>query len=265
VFSQKQKTMANDDMKHRRLQELGESDFEIVDGQPDIRGWDVKNAAGETIGEVEELILDAQTRKVRYMVVELDDDALNLDEDRKVLIPIGIAQLHEDDDDVLLPNVSVAQLTQLPEYDEDHLDDEVERSISTVLGRSAGTATGVSGSDDFYAHDHFNESNLYQRRKLQSNTGSDAGEDSSMRFRERDLSAGGDRKGGLGRDLDDTRHYNSEEIEEDSLLSVNRDRRDTDIDPLSTSLGDDRTDDSLDRDIERRNREERRDDPDRVL
>jgi hypothetical protein len=157
VFSQKQKTMANDDMKHRRLQELGESDFEIVDGQPDIRGWDVKNAAGETIGEVEELILDAQTRKVRYMVVELDDDALNLDEDRKVLIPIGIAQLHEDDDDVLLPNVSVAQLTQLPEYDEDHLDDEVERSISTVLGRSAGTATGVSGSDDFYAHDHFNE------------------------------------------------------------------------------------------------------------
>jgi len=31
-----------DTMKHRRLQELDRSDFEIVKGEPDIRGWDVK-------------------------------------------------------------------------------------------------------------------------------------------------------------------------------------------------------------------------------
>ena len=30
-----------DNMKHRRLQELDRSDFEIVEGEPDIRGWDV--------------------------------------------------------------------------------------------------------------------------------------------------------------------------------------------------------------------------------
>ena len=77
--------MANDNMKHRRLQELGESDFEIVDGQPDIRGWEVKDAQGRDIGEVEELIFDARTRKVRYMVVDLEDnEELDL-EDREVL------------------------------------------------------------------------------------------------------------------------------------------------------------------------------------
>src|SRR5215212_4753132 len=113
--------MSMDNMKHRRLQELDRSDFAIVDGEPDIRGWDVKNAQGQKIGEVEELIVDAKMKKVRYMVVDLDDDELDLDDDRKVLIPIGLAELHKDDDDVILPNVQATQLTSLPEYDKDRL------------------------------------------------------------------------------------------------------------------------------------------------
>ena len=36
-----------DNMKHRRLQELDRSDFGIVEGEPDIRGWDVKNTRGQ--------------------------------------------------------------------------------------------------------------------------------------------------------------------------------------------------------------------------
>jgi hypothetical protein len=177
-----------DNMKHRRLQELKRSDFDIVDGEPDIRGWDVKLAGGEKIGEVEELIVDAQKKKVRYMVVELDDDELELDDDREVLIPIGLAQLHRDDDDVILPNVRLEQLLSLPEYDEDRLDDAVERQICSALGRSsesmtatttnklsdtsAGTTTaGAIGTnqenfhqDNFYNHDYFDDDNLYKDR-----------------------------------------------------------------------------------------------------
>ena len=67
-----------DKMKHRSLQELDHSDFEIVKGEPDIRGWDVRNSRGQKIGEVEELIIDAQQKKVRYMIVDLDDNELKL-------------------------------------------------------------------------------------------------------------------------------------------------------------------------------------------
>jgi hypothetical protein len=173
-----------DNMKHRRLQELKRSDFDIVNGEPDIRGWDVKTAGGQKIGEVEELIVDAQKKKVRYMVVELDDDELDLDDDREVLIPIGLAQLHKDDDDVILPNVQIGQLRNLPEYDEDRLDDAVERQICSVLGRTDSSFSSTSGStnatgisnatsgtsvtgehqDDFYNHDYFNDDNLYKDR-----------------------------------------------------------------------------------------------------
>src|SRR5215211_1716711 len=103
-----------DNMKHRRLQELKRSDFDIVDGEPDIRGWDVKNQDGKKIGEVEELIVDAPQKKVRYMLVDLDDNELDLDH-HKVLIPIGLAQLHRDDDDVILPGVQAEQLRVLPD------------------------------------------------------------------------------------------------------------------------------------------------------
>lgn len=131
-----------DNTKHRRLQELDRSDFEISKGEPDIRGWDVRNDAGLKIGEVEELIVDAQQKKVRYVVVDLDDKDLKLP-DRKVLIPIGLAELHKEDDDVLLPSVTVDQLGALPAYDKDNLDDELEQKICTALGRTEATTDNL--------------------------------------------------------------------------------------------------------------------------
>src|SRR5215207_8837942 len=102
--------MASDNDK--RLQELGGSNYEIADGQPDIRGWDVKDTTGKKIGEVDELIFDVQSQKVRYIVLDLEGNVLDL-EPRNVLVPIGLAQIDEKDEDVILPNVSAAQLQAL--------------------------------------------------------------------------------------------------------------------------------------------------------
>jgi sporulation protein YlmC with PRC-barrel domain len=153
-----------DNMKHRRLQELGRSDFDVVEGQPNIKGWDVKLSSGDKVGEVDELIIDAQQRRVRYIVLDMDDNDIDLD-DRKVLIPIGLAQLHKDDDDVLLPAVSKEQLRALPEYREDYLTDEVEQQISQTLGRSGSERGGIM-EDSFYDDDFYNDDNLYRFRSV---------------------------------------------------------------------------------------------------
>src|SRR6188768_2724128 len=121
-------------MKNTRLQELDRSNFEIVKGEPDIRGWDVRYKNGEKIGSVEELILDTKAKKVRYMVVDLDENELRL-ENRKIVIPIGFAELHSQSDDVLIPNVSVDQLCSLPDYKRDALTPDFERGISSTFGR----------------------------------------------------------------------------------------------------------------------------------
>ena len=175
--------------KYNRLQELDESRFEIVKGEPDIRGWDVRYMTGQKLGSVEELIIDIEEKKVRYMVVDLDENELKLVH-RKILIPIGLAELDKKEDDVLIPNISLEQLSRLPEYDKNDLSPVVERRISSTLGRElqhaelidATTNTkNVAGekkltkeekrklSDDdhdadFYSHEHYNVDNLYKNR-----------------------------------------------------------------------------------------------------
>lgn len=206
--------MANDNMKNRRLQELGESDFEVVDGQPDIRGWDVRDTQGKKIGEVEELIVDAQQKKVRYMVVDLDDNELDIDDDREVLVPVGLAELHEDDDNVILPNITAAQLTALPEYDDDELTDDLERRISSAFGRTdAGTLTG----DTFYQHEHFNDKRLYQRRLPASTSyvNENADGDKGFHLKHRNL---------MSSDQDQSTTGSSLSTSDESITGFNRNR-----------------------------------------
>ena len=244
--------MANDNMKHRRLQELDESDFEIVDGQPDIRGWDVKTG-DHTIGEVDELILDARERKVRYMVVDLDDDVLDLDDDRKVLIPIGMAQLHEKDDDVILPGISLDQLRQLPEYDSDNLTDSTEYAISTALGRT-GFDQDAQWNSGFYQHDHFNEGNLYQRR-LPASTTATSGSSYLQSRQESSSSEGEGFKGNSNRIYNSDRNSVNEEIEDNVLSPVGNRQND-----LTDRFSDEGEDDLSDNDRNRAKRNRRDED-----
>lgn len=164
--------------KNNLLQELDHSNFEIVEGEPDIRGWDVRYMNGEKIGSVEELILDTKAKKVRYMVVDLDENELRL-ERRKVFIPIGFAELDNKLDDVLIPNISVDQLCRLPDYKRNALTPDLERSIGSIFGRkvrvepvaatergerkSAEPITNEDTNPDFYSHDHYKDNLLKNR------------------------------------------------------------------------------------------------------
>lgn len=131
--------------KISRLKELDRSDFELVKEEPDIRGWDVRNRDGYKLGSVEELIIDTEIKKVRYMVVDLDENELKLSH-RKILIPIGLAELHETDDDVLIPSLTLDNLALLSDYDSKNLTPETERNIAFALGRPR---TSEISSDDY--------------------------------------------------------------------------------------------------------------------
>ena len=187
--------MASD--KNNRLQELGESKFEIADGQPDIRGWDVKDINGKLLGEVDELIFDVESRKVRYIVLDLEDNEWDLKE-RDVLIPIGLAELHEKDDDVILRDVTIEQLRALPEYDDDDLNTDFESTIRNIFSgtsvASAALASQTNNESDFYAHEHFNNN-------LNRNRSSIASTDEHVRMRQEPSFL--EREGSNRREIDD--------------------------------------------------------------
>lgn len=97
-----------------RLEDL--DDYQVADGEPDPRGWDVKTADGKTVGKVDSLVADTAAMQIRYLDVELDRKALSLREDRHVLVPVSGARLNDDDDNVLLVGTTAAQLVALPPY-----------------------------------------------------------------------------------------------------------------------------------------------------
>ena len=99
------------------LTPLSEADYEVAPNEPDVRGWNVVLGNDETIGEVDDLIIDPSMGKVRYLEVDLDTKALALDRARRVLVPISSAQLDNDEEEVILSGLSREALLNLPDYD----------------------------------------------------------------------------------------------------------------------------------------------------
>lgn len=155
-----------EDNIYRALQELSGSDFQIVDEEPNIIGWEVKTETGVYIGEVIELLFDPHTYAVRYFVIDLEDNGMNLG-GKKVMIPLGIAHLHSSDDEVVLPGLHVDQFNALPEYNKQQLGPEIEVHIRSIIGSPAALRIEDSIAEfdqqTFYAHHHFDRGRFYQR------------------------------------------------------------------------------------------------------
>jgi sporulation protein YlmC with PRC-barrel domain len=155
--------MPLEENQNQRLVELIGSDFEIIDGQPDIIGWTVYDLEKEEIGEVDNLLFDPESQSVRYLILDLEGNAYGI-EDKKVLMPIGITELHVDDKEVILPNDIVKHLKVLPPYEKGNMNRDMEINIRQILEpaiTSVADADQAIDQNDFYTHDHFREDKFY--------------------------------------------------------------------------------------------------------
>jgi photosynthetic reaction center H subunit len=147
--------------EHQRIARLKDlDDYEVADHDPDIRGWDVLSADGRKIGEVDDLYVDPGAMKVRYLNVELDDEFRTGGSDRHVIVPVGRAQLHESDDNVVVEGLEAGRVTAMPTYG-GQLDRAYEDSVRTYFG-SRATATG---DVDYYGDRDFDDERLYASRR----------------------------------------------------------------------------------------------------
>jgi hypothetical protein len=146
----------------RRLHDL--RDYEVADGYPDVRRWTVKTSDGTTIGEVEDLIVDTQALRVRYLVVELAGPFRNATHTASVgeairqaarraagaaadvahapppdageghtLLPVGGVRLDDARDEVVVEHLTSEQILGLPRYGGLALTDEYESAVRRRL------------------------------------------------------------------------------------------------------------------------------------
>jgi photosynthetic reaction center H subunit len=98
----------------RPLSEL--DDYEVADGYPEIRGWEVRDAADRSIGYVYDLLVDVAAMRVRFLDVELAPKFATTEADRRVLVPMESIDLDGTGDQVLLPGVNAADVRGLVPY-----------------------------------------------------------------------------------------------------------------------------------------------------
>lgn len=147
----------------RRILPLDEmDDYEVAEGDPDVRGWDVVASDGQKIGEVERLLVDTVASKVRYLDVELEGDLRgesDADDEARLLIPIGCARLDEENDRVMVENVAASQVAGFPTYG----GGEVTREYEVMVLQGFDPEYRASADRDPYEHEHFDEGRFFDR------------------------------------------------------------------------------------------------------
>jgi stress response protein YsnF len=161
--------MANEDRP--RVAPLSDlDDFDVADHEPDVRGWDVIAADGTKIGEVEDLIVDTSAMKVRYLDIEVEKD-FRAKDDRHILIPVGQARLHEEEDHVHVNTLSSTDVRTFPGYS-----GRLDRSYEDSVHRHFGAGTTGAADRDYYANPNFDDDRFYGSRR-----GTSAGRSGEMR------------------------------------------------------------------------------------
>jgi hypothetical protein len=141
----------------RRLRDL--TDFEVADGNPDVRGWAVRGGDGHALGRVHELIVDPEALKVRYLDVELDSRFKRGKHENHILLPIGVASLDTDGDNVFVPALNGETVLNYPPYSEIQITRDYEEAMLRALGLNS-TREG----DQFYELDSYDAAAFYRRR-----------------------------------------------------------------------------------------------------
>ncbi|WP_293789569.1 PRC-barrel domain-containing protein [uncultured Pedobacter sp.] len=148
---------------YSNLEELSKSNYQLSDGETDIKGWPVRNEAGDSVGKVRDLLFDPEQNAIRYIIVELVNMSEDLEE-KAILIPIGIANLGDDNKEVILPDIHLDQFRAMPRYIIGEVTPQMENEIRNVIGSPAALRLEDEIVEidraNFYRHHHFDRNNF---------------------------------------------------------------------------------------------------------
>lgn len=143
--------------------EYRESDSHDID---DIKSFDVYDQTNDKVGSIHNILVDEQTGKFRYFVVDTGFWIFG----KKVLLPVGLADIRYTDRRVYAKNLTKEQVENLPNFDElEKVDYDYEEQVRGVYRTS--TATSGISQPATYDHSTYNyeqEPSLYDINKQDS-------------------------------------------------------------------------------------------------
>lgn len=151
-------------MNEKHLYRLGElDDYKVASGDPDVRGWNIVDRDNRTFGTINELIVDPDHEKVRYLDVMLKGDRATGNDDH-LLIPIGVARIDNADNRVLVKEIDPELLNSYPTHRGEDITRAYEYEVVERFNRPDGTMRERREGSDFY-----NNNELYDEDRFYTN------------------------------------------------------------------------------------------------
>jgi len=127
----------------------------------DIKNYDVYAEGNEKVGTISDILMDEQTGKFRYFVVDTGFWIFG----KKVLLPVGRADIHYSDKRVSARGLTKQQVESLPNYDElekiDYDYEEQVRGIYRASSATPGTIQETAPAYDRATYNYEQEPSLY--------------------------------------------------------------------------------------------------------
>jgi sporulation protein YlmC with PRC-barrel domain len=117
-----------------------------------IKGTTVKNAVDETVGEIEEVMMDTQNGKVAYIVLSVNAGFLNLGS-KYFAIPFGAFSFKNHQEDVVILNVDKDKLENSPGFDKDNWPTGPQREFINEVNTYYGLEENRKSSTQRIARD----------------------------------------------------------------------------------------------------------------
>lgn len=103
--------------------------YREVLGNQDIKGLDVYADIDEKVGHVDSALVDEQKGVFRYLIIDTGFWVL----DKKVLLPIGLADINFNHNRVDIKRLSKQQIENLPEFDDKlRIDQHYEEQVREI-------------------------------------------------------------------------------------------------------------------------------------
>ena len=161
-------------MAEKNLYYLDElTDYKVASDDPDVRGWEVQDSSGKTVGKVENLLVSKSAKRVVYLDVDVDEslraDAreatakpatgvhtfTNKEGENHLIIPIGMVDLDEDNNIVKSREISRDTFRSAKRYKKGtSIDPDYEILVFTHYVPKGNTGE-TRVDDDFYNKKQF--------------------------------------------------------------------------------------------------------------
>ena len=152
-----------------RLEQLGGKDIGTIEAPHDLRNYIVKSEGEVEIGRVSDLLYDIQSRKVRYLVIQLNaQEGLA---SREILAPIGMVDCYEPGNFLVISALNTKLIDSLPDYIPGEVNPGVENMVRLAYAGQTEDAdcSGLTGNEilsegeHFYSHSHFILNEIFEK------------------------------------------------------------------------------------------------------